>query len=311
MSDDGTLKQCAHCASYIPVEATMCASCGTSDVDGARARERGAQPSAARAVSVRLPRGWTVTRTLVWMNVAYMFVALYVQHSRTPDLGVHKILLSFTGLSYGNAVAGAYIHPLVAEGQWWRAIAAFFLHGGLLHIGMNMWVLSRLGPFLEDMVGPVRFLVIYLVSGIGSTLTISIWFAFVAPYFAHLLGFHAPTMVGMVGASGAIFGVMGALATYVLRVGNLRGQALGKVLWRDIVMMLLIGLFVPVISNTGHVGGLLPGVAFGLFMGSRFMDRVRPQGQRPWLIAAALLSAITLLALTQGIHFSFQNLGGR
>ncbi len=300
MSDQVDLKRCAHCGAWIPGTATMCASCGTSDVDGTRTG--GPRRAAPRPAAVRLPRGWTVSRVLIWMNVAYLLWALRVQFAYTPNVSVLEAVISPSGMNRGNLVAGAYIHNAVVRGQWWRIFTAFFLHAGLIHIGMNMFVLARIGPFLEEIVGPVRFLVIYLVSGICSTLAISFWFVVVL---------HTPGAAMMLGASGAIFGVLGALAAYALRAGNMRGRALGKRLWRDIAFMLFIGWIIPMVSNTGHVGGLLPGALFGLLIGSRFTDRVNPPGQRPWLAAAAFLSALTLVALAHGVYYSIQSLGGR
>ena len=301
MSDQVDLKRCAHCGAWIPAEATMCSACGTSDVDGTRDRGGGG----GRRVAVRMPRGWTVTRVIVWANVAYLLFAVFAQARWAEAHGyrfsVLRSLISFNGLTKGNELAGWYDHADVAHGQWWRLVTAFFLHGGLIHIGMNMWVLSRIGPFLEDLLGSVRYLVVYLVSGIGSTAAISIWFVYV-------LG--QKGSYPMVGASGAIFGILGALATYTLRAGNARGRALGMALWRDIGLMLFLGVIVPVISNTGHVGGLIPGVAFGLLVGSRFGDRLRPDGQRTWMAAAGLLSAFVVIALAHGMYFALQHIGG-
>ncbi len=298
MSEQVDLKRCARCGSWMPDVATMCASCGTSDVDGARAGVTA--PARRPARDLQLPTGWTVTRILIWMNALYLLWCLRVQFAFSPDAGVTASLLSFSGLNQGLYYTGSYVAPLVESGQWWRVFTAFFLHGGIFHIGMNMWVLARVGNLLEELIGPWRFATIYLVSGISSTLAITIWFVWTQ---------HIPNPNPMVGASGAVFGVLGALAMFALRSGTGQGRQMGRVLIRDIGFMLILGWVVPMISNTGHVGGLLPGLAFGLVVRERFADRLNPGAQRGWMFATLVLFAATGVALAHGVGFSLQAMG--
>ena len=83
MSEEVELKRCAHCGSWIPDVATMCASCGTSDVDGSRSGRSpasvGSGPSGAARATYRLPIGWSVTRILIWMNALYLLWCVRVQ----------------------------------------------------------------------------------------------------------------------------------------------------------------------------------------------------------------------------------------
>jgi membrane associated rhomboid family serine protease len=137
--------------------------------------------------------------------------------------------------------------PAVANGQDYRLITAAFVHYGLLHLALNMYALYLIGGVLERYVGSVRFLAIYLISALAGS------------FGALLITPHAPT----VGASGAIFGLMGAL--FVLE--RQRGMALlGGSIGGLIVVNLLFTFGIPGISIGGHVGGLIGGglVAFAL-----------------------------------------------
>jgi len=137
--------------------------------------------------------------------------------------------------------------PAVANGQNYRLITAAFVHYGLLHLALNMYALYLIGGILERYVGSVRFLAIYLISALAGS------------FGALLITPHAPT----VGASGAIFGLMGAL--FILE--RQRGMALlGGSIGGLIVINLLFTFGIPGISIGGHVGGLIGGglVAFAL-----------------------------------------------
>lgn len=127
----------------------------------------------------------------------------------------------------------------VSEGEWWRLVTATFLHGSLIHLGMNMLVLWLIGPPVEEYFGHARYLLLYLVSGLAGSAG------------ALILSGGRPT----VGASGAIFGLMGAaLVLEWRRIWVFGGQALGLV-----VINLVLTFAIPGISIGGHIGGLIGG----------------------------------------------------
>lgn len=137
--------------------------------------------------------------------------------------------------------------PAVAHGDDYRLLSAAFVHYGLLHLAFNMYALYLIGGVFERYVGPVRFLAVYLVSALAGS------------FGALLVTPHAHT----VGASGAIFGLMGALFVFERQRGMaLLGGSIGGL----IVINLLITFGIPGISIGGHVGGLIGGglVAFAL-----------------------------------------------
>jgi membrane associated rhomboid family serine protease len=159
----------------------------------------------------------------------------------------------------------------VAHGQWWRLVTSGFLHADLLHIGFNMWVLYYLGMMLEPALGHLKFGVIYGVS----LLTGSLGALLVSP--------HSPT----VGASGAVFGLMGA-AALEMRARQIPIMQSG-VGWL-IAINLVISFSVPDISWGGHIGGLIGGALAALVI--QLGDRYRSQA-----LALAGCAAIAVAAV--------------
>jgi membrane associated rhomboid family serine protease len=205
--------------------------------DHARAGGKAAAPRrAVRGASRSLSQyGPFVTFILIGINVGVFLLELLMGAGLNAQSGwiyEHGVLVSRAVDSNGQVVG-------VAEGDWWRLITATFLHYGPLHLGMNMLVLWFIGPALEDYFGHWRYLLVYLVSGLAGSAGALIW---------------SPSAL-TVGASGAIWGIMGAaLVLEARRIYVFGGQALGLVLFN-----LLITLVIPGISIGGHIGGLIGG----------------------------------------------------
>ncbi|MGB9652175.1 MAG: rhomboid family intramembrane serine protease [Candidatus Cybelea sp.] len=141
-------------------------------------------------------------------------------------------------------IDGALIPAAVLQyGQWWRIVTGAFLHSGLIHIGVNMMSLWFLGRFIEYALGSWRMLFVYMVSLVASGLGV--------------VYFSAPN-VPTVGASGAIFGLFGALFAIGLRLGR-PGMDLVRANIGILVLNLIITFTVPAISWQAHVAGLLAG----------------------------------------------------
>ncbi len=144
---------------------------------------------------------------------------------------------------------GALIPALVAGGEWWRLLSSMFLHSGFVHLAVNMISLYFLGSFVEEAFGRGRFLALYLLSGVSGGLAYLYFGAFDA---------------AAVGASGAIFGLLGGILGYSLRRGTFSWQnPLIRQLLILLALNLYIGFSVPNISNTAHLGGLAGGAVFG------------------------------------------------
>jgi membrane associated rhomboid family serine protease len=178
-----------------------------------------------------------VTNVLIALNLA-VFVAGIGSGLNTKDQFVED------GGLIANAVDRAGQLVGVANGQWWRIFSAGFLHANALHIGFNMFVLYQLGQLMEPVLGRLRFALTYVVALVAGALGVL------------LLDPNQLT----VGASGAVFGLMGA-AVAAMRSRGINPFATG--LGTTIVLNLLITFTIPGISIGGHVGGLVGGFAAG------------------------------------------------
>lgn len=181
-------------------------------------------------------------------------------------------LLVFAAQSIGDALVGAdvvlyygaKINQALAAGEAWRLVTPIFLHAGLLHIAVNMYSLYALGPAVERFFGHRRFLVIYLLAGICGVLL-------------SLVMSPNPS----VGASGAIFGLLGCLAVFLFLHRAMFGE-FGAAQLRQLVIVALANLLLglsPGIDNWGHVGGLVAGVGLAWFAGPRFQPQMLPDGR--------------------------------
>jgi membrane associated rhomboid family serine protease len=161
----------------------------------------------------------------------------------------------------------------VAMGEYHRLLTAMFLHAGPLHLLMNMWALWVLGRNLEVVLGPVRFLALYLLSGLGGSVAVY-WFS------------HPRALT--VGASGAIFGLFAAFFVVLRRLGR-DTSAIIPVL----VINLVITFSVPAISWQGHIGGMISGgiLAAGLAYAPR-------RNRTPVQVAVLAVFALALVAMT-------------
>lgn len=170
-------------------------------------------------------------------------------------MGICFIMFLITGMGNDTGVLieyGANLDVLVKNGEYYRLLTSMFLHSGLLHLFFNMYALYIIGPQVESFFGKTKYLIIYLLSGIsGSLLSVA---------------FNVNTV--SVGASGAIFGLFGALLYFGY---NYRGY-LGNVIKSQILPVVIINLIFGFISTgvdvAGHIGGLIGGIIVSSVLGS-------------------------------------------
>jgi rhomboid protease GluP len=169
------------------------------------------------------------------------------------------MLLSGAGLWHSqNGVQlawGANFGPATQDGEWWRLGSAMFLHFGLLHLALNMWALWDGGQWVERMYGHFRFVVLYFAAGLAGNLL--------------SLVVHAGQAVSG-GASGAIFGLYGALLSYLwLERSRIQRGEFRWLFWAAIgfsVVTIVFGLMIPGIDNAAHIGGLIAGLLMGVLI---------------------------------------------
>ena len=218
---------------------------------------RAAAPSTSERVRTAVALGTPyATYTLIALN-AVAFVLASPGSSAQADLATNAVLID-------------------VQGDWYRAITGAFLHGSIMHIGFNMLLLFQLGSLLERLYGLGRFAGLYAVSLLGGSIGALVY---------------ADARVFTVGASGAVYGLMGAVAVLMQRRGiSVMQSGIGGL----IIINVIISFVVPNISIGGHLGGLVTGAAAGFLLDPGPRGATTPSGRTP-LVAAATVAAVGLL----------------
>jgi membrane associated rhomboid family serine protease len=231
-----TFVSCSECGRPI------CAECMTPAPVGQRCPEHSGKPQGARKISSGVRRsafegtGALVTKALLGINIGiYVITAAQGGGLNNPGGSLYLRWLLFG--------------PFVANGDWWRLFTSAFLHANLIHIAFNMYFLWFVGSAVEQALGRGRFIALYVVSALAGSAGALVW----TP--------NAPT----VGASGALFGLLGA----ALILERQRNYVLGGSAMALIVINLILSFAVSGISIGGHVGGLIGGILCALIF-SRF-----------------------------------------
>jgi membrane associated rhomboid family serine protease len=200
--------------------------------------------------------GGRVTKTLIGVNVAVFVLTVLIGLLDSGPSGATQVLIGSarTSLhtlfaSYGmEAFNDGTVRPAgVLNGEYYRLVTAGFLHYGILHLLLNMWVLNIFGREVERLVGRWRFLALYLLCGVGSTIA----------------GLYLAPLGLLAGASGSVFGLFGAMLLFLRRL---------KLDPRQIVVLIVVnfafGFFISNgtgfnVSWQGHLGGLITGLVVG------------------------------------------------
>ena len=190
---------------------------------------------------------------------------------RVPQIPVTKLLIASNLLVFGAMLAGgaglwhssnnvqlawgANFGPATQDGEWWRLGSAMFLHFGAIHLMLNLWALWDAGQLVERMYGHVRFTAIYFASGLAGNLL-------------SLVAHKGLAVSG--GASGAIFGLYGALLVFLWHErDNLHPEEFRWFFWGAsgfAVITLILGYYIAGIDNAAHIGGFLTGMLTGVLL---------------------------------------------
>jgi rhomboid protease GluP len=227
-------RMCPNCRAFITTGDRVCPYCG--------------QQVGPRAIDVRqpaailgglIPHAYFTTILILLINSGFYAATLW--YGRI--LGNFNYALYAFGAKEGTSIWQQH--------EWWRLVTAGFLHGGILHIGMNSWVLYDLGAQVEQVYGTPRFLVIYFVGTVG--------------------GFYLSALMSpglSIGASAGITGLIGAMIAFGVRNRSTAGQAIRNFYVRWVVYILAIGFIGGFgIDNWAHIGGLAAGFAMGYIAG--------------------------------------------
>ncbi|GAA1483148.1 rhomboid family intramembrane serine protease [Gordonia sinesedis] len=238
--------------------------------------DRGVRPVAAGRQTVRRPY---VTYTLMAINIA-VFVATVVQAgSANPDLS--------SIITHGELVRGS-----VFTGEYWRLFTAGFLHYGLLHIAVNMISLYILGRDLEVALGPARFLMVYVTSLFGGSAAVMLFQA---------------DLARSAGASGALFGLMGALLVVVLKL-----RVSPVPVMTIIALNLVLSFSLPGVSVPAHVGGLIFGAASAaavIYLPGAILPPQRRTPERASAVGWIAMAVLLVVALGIGVGVGLAHTG--
>ncbi len=234
----GRPRLCPACGKLVGGTATKCHECGASLTFSLAA--------ASRSLSSLLPAESPVTYLVLVVNVLLFSVSLLATMRGAQALnlfgGINGFVLDRLGAS----------RPFWFDlSQPWRLVTAIFLHGSLLHIAMNSWVLMDLGPQVEEVYGSARYVFLYIVTG--------------------TIGFAASAVTGhfSVGASGALMGLIGLMLSITTRRGGAYMQMIRSQLLRWVAYIFVLGFFIGGIDNAAHFGGLAAGFLLGKIMDDR------------------------------------------
>lgn len=222
--------------------------------------------------------GW-VTNLVIAANVV-VFVALALQGA-----GWFEVVDIMPYVRFGANRADA-----TTDGQWWRLGASMFLHFGLVHLLLNMWALLQVGHLVERLFGRALYAVLYFGSGVAGSVASLLW--------------HRETLVWSAGASGAVFGIYGALLGFMLRERQALPRTVLQPMLKSTLLFAAYNLFYGFarsgIDNAAHIGGFAAGMLLGALLAlplersaqSTFVSR--RLGLGAFVVAAILALGVTL-----------------
>jgi rhomboid protease GluP len=258
-------RMCPHCRAFITNKDKVCPYC--NEPVGERAIDRRSDAPIAGFI----PRSRFTTFILMTINVGlYLLTVVYSMRAGNGDALMNldqDTLLNF----------GAKVRPLMQQGQWWRLVTAGFLHAGLFHIGMNMWVLYDVGARVEELYGATRMYVIYFMATVGG---------FYLSYIFY------PRILS-IGASAGIMGLIGAMIALGMGQQSPMGQAIRSHYVRWVIWILIIGLLPGFnTDNAAHIGGVAAGFGIGYLAGTPKLGGSATE--RLWRLASWLCILITV-----------------
>ena len=266
---------CPNCKSLISVDASHCPYCGVT-----------------RPGSWWKNNPWTrgirdsdqLLKAIIYTNIGLYVLSLLLNIRGTSVAPNPFALLSpDSGSLLLLGAAGTY--PITQFDRWWTLLSANYLHGSILHILFNMFALRYLGLLVIEEYGMYRMFIIYTLGGI--------------------VGFSVSYLTGLpltIGASAAVFSLMGAIIYF----GKSRGGAYGQIIFRQVggwaVGLFIFGLLMPGIDNWGHGGGMVAGAVLGFLLG--YQERKRENLSHKFIAGLLMIVTVAVLgyAIVTGIY---------
>ncbi|MGA2274401.1 MAG: rhomboid family intramembrane serine protease [Bryobacteraceae bacterium] len=259
-------RMCPHCRAFITNKDKICPYC--NERVGPRAIDR---RSPADLLGGLIPHARFNTIVILLANFGlYLVSTLYSMRAEAGG--------GFSGIDVETLLRfGAKFGPAIAHGQWWRLVTAGFLHGGLLHILMNSWVLFDLAPQVEEIYGASRMWVIYFVSSVAGF------------YLSNLWNPLSPS----VGASAALCGLIGAMIALGVTHRSAVGEAIRSTYMRWAIYILIFS-FLPGIDMAAHIGGGITGFAVAYLAGTPRYEGAPVE--RLWQAGALICLGLTVVS---------------
>jgi rhomboid protease GluP len=267
-------KLCPACGTLVGASANKCHQCGASMTYSFAA--------ASRTLGRWMPQTSPVTYALLTICCVMYGLAIVIT-MRFQGFEGGGGLMNLGGIATQvNFRLGASLPLQYDVGQPWRLLTAVFLHGGLLHIGFNMWVLMDIGPMVEELYGSARYLFLFVITGVGGYVLSS------------ALGHFS------VGASGALLGLVGVLLAATTGRKSLAAQALRSALIRWLIYIAVLGVIMRGTDNAAHFGGLATGYLLGRVMADRTPADVTERKRADllgWLAGIAVFASFGFMVL--------------
>ena len=265
---------CYACGKLNRVDASVCFYCGRRNPG-----LWGFGPSLGRVIG-RVSVGKAITLVC---GIAYLASLALDPAALARPRGLFNILAPSSGALDALGMTGSYA---LSRGRWWTLITAIYLHGGLLHIAFNMLWVNQLAPAVEEVYGRARLIVIYTAAGVAGFV---------------LSGFFGTAFT--VGASGAIFGLLGAMVAYARRRGGTYGMAVLRQYWQWALVLFVVGFLMPGVGvdNLAHGGGFIGGYVAGHLLGSQ---ETKPERSADGILALITI-ALTILAFALALWTAF------
>jgi rhomboid protease GluP len=213
--------------------------------------------------------------------VAYLAALALDPAAALRPRGLFGILGPGMGALDVLGMTGAYAW---AQGRWWTLLTAIYLHGGILHLVFNLMWINQLAPAVEEAFGRARLVILFTVSGVA--------------------GYVVSNLAGVgfsVGASGAVFGLVGAMVCFGRSRGGWFGVAVFRQYGQWAVLLLVMGFLMPGVNNLAHVGGLAGGYLTALLLGHS--EGARERGTHGVIAIACL--ALTAISFALAIWTGF------
>jgi membrane associated rhomboid family serine protease len=281
----GRPQLCPSCGTLVGANATKCHQCGANLTFSIAA--------ASRSLEKLFPTAAPATYGILGFSCLIYITSLLATmrtHGLQPPTGGGIAAIMNLGAISGDVLQrfGASLPLPYDIAQPWRLVMAVFLHGSLMHIVFNMWVLMDFGPELEEAYGSARFFFIYVLTGIGGYILSSL--------FGHFA----------IGGSGAILGICGLAVAITTGRRDAASQMLRERIWRLLIYLIVIAIlpfgFLGNIDNMAHIGGFASGFVLGKIMTDRPPSSPEERNRANALgWATAAVVAVSLAMVVKGI----------